>query len=250
MKATLFSLLFVCCAGNSVFSAFVFSPRTGSSNSATLYPFFARTNNAPSVRFQQVYQGGDFSGYGFTPSVFITGLSLRGAGTGPGQPFTLSNVQINLSSTFKAPDGLSNIFADNVGADDTIVYSGPLDIFQGDRFGFYIEFRRPFVFPWQVANLLFDVRNFQTAAPDPFGGMPAFLTERSLGDTVSMIWARDVNSPTAEFMVTDGIFTVFYVEPIPEPGTVVILAFGFCGIVLLWLRRRRLVGKEQMHGAH
>src|SRR5258705_4298950 len=41
---------------------------------------------------------------------------------------TVANIQFNLSTTPRNPDGLSGTYAANVGADDTVVFSGPLSI--------------------------------------------------------------------------------------------------------------------------
>src|SRR5205823_14144179 len=79
-------------------------------------------------RYQQVYSASDFTVFGTSPR-FITQVAFRpDAIYGSAFNSTLFNVQIDLSTTTKAVDGLNQTFANNVGADDTIVHSGSLSL--------------------------------------------------------------------------------------------------------------------------
>src|SRR6266487_4680604 len=134
-------------------------PDTGSRG-----PFLILSNDAPSVRYQQVYGSTDFQASG-VPAWRITDI-IFSTGGGP-LDVNLVNVQINLSTTQKRPDGLSTIFSENVGSDDTVVFSGSLHLLngQGDSYGTFISLQRSFDYDWHAGNLLLEVRNFQTIAP-------------------------------------------------------------------------------------
>src|SRR5438874_808260 len=155
---------------------------TGVNGGNQALPFDA---NANSVRYQQVYAASEFP----TIPILITGIAFRPnyliAPTHDlGVPFStvLSNVQIDLSTTTKAPGGLSVTFANNVGSDVTTVRSGALPLsssFTGPpcggqgycgpkNFDIVINFTTPFLYNPQQGNLLLDVRNFGGGASNVF----------------------------------------------------------------------------------
>src|SRR5436309_7407687 len=69
-------------------------------NSSTATPFFVTNGTAPSVRYQQVYNGSDFQFQGHGNSQFlITGMSFTaGSGGGPTE-VTIPSLQIDFSTT-------------------------------------------------------------------------------------------------------------------------------------------------------
>ena len=77
------------------------------------------------MRYQQVYTASEFSS--FSPGgELITGIAFRpdsGSGAAFG-PVTVNDLTISLSTTAAVPDLLSSTFADNLGADNTQVFSG------------------------------------------------------------------------------------------------------------------------------
>src|ERR1019366_6196738 len=77
---------------------------------------------------------------------------------------TLPGILINLSTTAKAPDGLDTTFANNVGLNDTLVYSGTLTLSSAAigspaAFDILIPLTTPFWYNPAAGNLLLDVRN-------------------------------------------------------------------------------------------
>src|SRR5215210_4915735 len=90
--------------------ATVITPPSTSSNIVSEYPFFPRGSD--SSRRQQVYGAGDFSAIGMGGGL-ITAISFVPGNVPYGA--TLPNVQIHLSTTPKAPDSLSPVFAENIG---------------------------------------------------------------------------------------------------------------------------------------
>jgi hypothetical protein len=129
-------------------------------NSGNIYPFNIGAND---MRYQQVYASSQF---GAVPpgGAFLTAIAFRvDAGWGAFAA-TLPGVQINLSTTTKAPDGLDTTFANNVGLNDTLVYSGSLTLSSAASgspaaFDIVIPLTPPFWYNPAAGNLLLDVRN-------------------------------------------------------------------------------------------
>lgn len=113
-----------------------------------------------SQRYQQVYAGTEVG------SGEITEIAFRPDGSDSGEAFgptVISGVTITLATTTRPVDGLSTVFADNVGPDATTVYSGDLTLSSADTgpgprdFDIRIALQHPFAFDGSVGNLLLDV---------------------------------------------------------------------------------------------
>ena len=132
----------------------------GSPNSASSDPFLTTTDNAQSVRYQQVYGASDFSTQG-SPQYLISEIRFEGGeGSGPIDD-VLPNVQIYLSTTMQSADSLSPVFGENIGLNNMLVYSGPIDWTYGSGpggpFSFRIPLQQPFLYDWSAGNLLMEV---------------------------------------------------------------------------------------------
>jgi hypothetical protein len=127
------------------------------------------------IRYQQVYDHSQFVGFA-AGGEYITQMAFRVHS--PGIPFTasISTLQVNLSTTANAADALSPTFAQNVGADDTVVFpsaaiqfstavSGPADGPQA--FDLVVTFTTPFHYDPSKGNLLVDIRNSSGATHNP-----------------------------------------------------------------------------------
>jgi len=213
------------------------SARTTEGNSNNGYPFDLSEVGLTSQRYQQVYAASQFGGGGL-----ITQIVFRPDATF-GHAFTsmLSDIQIDLSTTSAADDGLSSIYANNVGADDTVVFArGPLTLssaFTGPPdgpkdFDIIITLSHPFLYNPALGNLLLDVRNFG-------GGITTFFDAVSTtGDGVSRLFNQNVNNTTGT-TDTGGLVTGFNI--VPEPGSAALLLVGG-GTLLAWFggcRRRQ-----------
>jgi len=241
MRTPWFLALLVACAEVAQPADTIVSPAAGTLNSESSVPFLVPTNGAASVRYQQVYGGSDFSFDG-SPEYLITQISF-GYGPSSGDiDVVLPNVQIWLSTTSRQVDSLSPVFADNLGPNNTLVYSGQLHLFWQQpigAFAFHIPLQQPFLYDWSAGNLLMDVRNYQTVPPltvPPYARW--FSSSDILGDAASRAMAFDVNSLTASFVDTEGLFTVFTATGVPEPSSVFLFLAGLSALVLLaWSRR-------------
>jgi len=206
-------------------------------NSNNGYPFDLGQTGLTSQRYQQVYAASQFGGGGLITQIIFRPDAFAG------QAFTstLPDIQIDLSTTSAADDGLSSTYANNVGADDTVVFArGPLTLssaFTGPPngpkdFDIIITLTTPFFYNPANGNLLLDVRNFG-------GGSTTFFDAVSpLGDGVSRVFNQNVNDATG---TTDSLGLVTGFVIVPEPSSAAMLLAGG-GTLLAWFggcRRRQ-----------
>jgi hypothetical protein len=183
--------------------------------------FVTSDNRAASVRYQQVYSSSQFSAAGDITEIRFRPDNDRGSSFSN----TLENVRIALSTTSNAPDGLSNVFADNVGNDELVVFGGDLTLTSaytpgpgGTReFDIVISLTIPFAYDPSAGNLLLDFQR-DTTSQGPPGN--SFDAEATVGDSISRVMGSR-GSPVA---FSDGVDTVALVTrftivpaPINEP---------------------------------
>lgn len=188
-------------------------------------------------RYQQVFASSQFGAFGGPQAIIEIAFRLDGE-VGPTFAHLFTNVSIGLSTTTAAPDGLSSTFANNRGADFTVVRSGPLALAATrdgsavgpQAFDIVIALTTPFVYDPGAGNLLLDWQNFGAenflGGPDPSASVDASFV---LGDSVSRLYglgADDV-SGSAD---TLGLVAQFRT---PEPGSALL-----CGAALLAMLRR------------
>ncbi len=174
-----------------------------------------------SMRYQQVFAAQEFT----PPStpMSITQISFR-PDSENGNPFdtTLTNIQINLSTTSAVPAGLSLTFADNVGSDDTVVFSGSLSLSSADTgppggpkdFDIIINLQTPFLYDPDSGNLLLDVRNFDGGTTTSFDSADAGSIYR-----VYTFAPEDATSPTAQQASSQGLVAQFTATRVARPTT-------------------------------
>ena len=83
----------------------------------------------------------------------------------------VDDLQVKLSTTQARADGLNRTFAENVGADETVVFQGAIDLSSGfvgpstgpKEFDISIPFTVPFVYDPAVGNLLIEIVNLRGA---------------------------------------------------------------------------------------
>ena len=195
-----------------------------------------------SARYQQVYSATEFAS-AVVDVLLITGLYFRPDQSGRSFTATLPDIQFNLSTTPVVPDGLSIVFADNLGLDDTVVYNrgslalhstGGITPFSVD---IWVPLTTPFLYRPSQGNLLLDIRNFA-------GGDTTFIDGAfTVGDSLSSVSAYtgtgtgSVDSFTGRAS-TFGMVTLFEYVPVPEPQTWLLLLVVGLGCFFAWRRRK------------
>jgi len=185
-------------------------------------------------RFQQVYSSSLFSD--FTQGILIDEIDFRGdAFVGHGFISTVSNIEIHLSTTSKAPDGLSPVFDDNVGMDDRIVVGRDPFLLRGAGGGrvvgpwsvyFYLD-PNPFFYDPSRGNLLLDIKVFSGASTAPFDAVDI------TGDSVSSVFAYDRTLPSIGQPSSLGLATRFVFQPVPE----LIVFLQSTNLLFRWINR-------------
>lgn len=197
----------------------------GNQNSS--FPFNIGDFGVVSQRYQQVYSGSSF----FDGA--ITRIAFRpDAVTGSAFFMAISNIQISLSTTAAGPDTLSTIFADNIGPDNRVVFSGSLPLSSGfagpaggpKSFDISINLIAPFPFFPSRGNLLLDVRNFSGETTIPFDAQATF------GDAVSRVFSTDASALVGS-ADTLGLVTNF--TEIPEPTGFSLSTLGAAFLLIL-----------------
>ncbi len=195
------------------------------------------------IRYQQVYAASEFASFGGPQT--ITQIAFRPDAIFGSPAFTanIANIEVRLSTTSANPDGLSPTFANNLGADNTLVFSGPLTITSNFApgpgntrdFDVIIPLQTPFTFNPALGNLLLDVRNLSgTNITNRFFDAPGVG-----GDPVSRLFGPEGN-PNALTGTADtiGLVTQFVTaQQVPEPGTLALFGLGALGLV--GYRRRK-----------
>jgi hypothetical protein len=220
-------------------------PSQFANDSFSSVPFSAGTNTAG--RFQEVYDASGFTSLAGDRPFWIHRISFREDENHQfGFSSSFTDIEISLSTTPRLVDGLSAIFTENVGLDNTtIVGRGPFQIGQSSaaEFSVSIFLSEPFYYDPSRGNLLLDVRNFgggrTSYGVPPFSG-PAYVDASGVtGDTISSVYADSVNAISG-IPSTLGLVTQFYITPVPEPSALSLLGLGALTISACWRRRRRL----------
>ena len=202
-----------------------------------VFPFFLNGG----MRYQQVYASSDFSSFG-GPRL-ITQIAFRPDSVEGGVfNANISDLEVSLSSIVAGPDGLSIVFANNIGADVAQVHDGPITLSSNDlpgpgntrAFDIIITLQTPFLYdPTLGRNLLLDVRNNDPGITSGVGRI--MDAENTGGDPISRVWGP-IGNPNAPLGQPDtvGLVTRFQ-HIVPAPSVLSLL--GVAG--LFGTRRRR-----------
>lgn len=166
----------------------------------------------------------------------ITGLAFRVDGIGPAPaPQTVANYEIRLSKSPRTPGTLSNTLADNRGADEVIVHTGPLTIAAGDyptgsspnAFGARIVFTSPYTYTG--GPLLLEYSH------TPFPSTPSFADAVGNSPDGQSAFGTGFGATTADIgMTSDVVIVQFQVVPESSPCGLIALSVG-----TLTLRRKK-----------
>lgn len=206
-------------------------------NSSLLRPF--RTDSS---RFQQVYSASDFLSTPAAGGVWLDRLYFRVDSTN-GMPFSgiASNLDVRFSTTLVGPNSLNPVFANNVGANETVAF-GPANKFLSGMFipnnniaqnwSVRIDFTTPFLYLPTNGNLLLDIRMS--------GGVGAILDAWNRNnDSVASVagFLPDTSGTVSTF----GLATLFEgrLVDVPEPSTWALLGLGGAMLILFGKPKRR-----------
>lgn len=219
---------------------------TVSANTGNAIPFGKAIFNANEpVRYQQIYDASEFVGIGDV--ITISELRFRiDEGQQSSEPRTFDLIEVRLSTTGKPNDGLdAAVFDNNVGADDTLVFSGsftwdacgigtdPCQPPFPQPFELAIPLSTPFQYDATAGNLLLEVYNDDE---EPVIGY--FLDqENSPGDSVSrVVEVREFNSGNPILSGNSAGLVTQFVYTVPEAGSVATALSAL--LALVGLRRR------------
>jgi hypothetical protein len=215
-------------------SSFIYAPagsQTVEGNSSTMDPF-----TSSSFRFQQVYSA---SLFGPGPWL-ISQIAFRIDGGSTNQvDMFFSGSSLTLSTTARAPDALSPVFADNRGLDAVTVRTGgagfgglPPSPGSTAPFSSTFSFQTPFYYTPAQGNLLIEFAGVAGDAALP-GAMDA---QSTAGDSVSWVYALN-NLASSGTPSTLGLITRLQVSPVPEPATWVLSLLGLAASLIFKKRK-------------
>jgi hypothetical protein len=200
----------------------------GGTNSTNAFPFGNVVGFIYSGTYQQVYSKSVFTG----PAV-ISEIAFASTGSGGSATYDL-NLNIGLSTTSAAVNGLSTNYSSNRGADFTPVFSGNLtaNITRTSTFDLIFNLANPFVYDPAKGNLLLDVFINSSSAPTGL-----FYLAGTTGTSSRVFTSPATHQTTADSMSLRTRFMT--AQPVPEPATVTLLGTGFVVLMAFGLRRRR-----------
>ena len=236
------SLLILWTVATPAFSAVIVVPGDAEVDDAHLQNCIPLSGCIDRDRYQQLYAASAFGA--FNGAEFITELAFR---PNPDQPTLMQSfddVRIFLSTSSADPDALSTTFDDNVGLDETLVYSGALTLSSSvtvsgpgtaTDFDILIPLQTPFLYNPALGNLLFEFQNYSGES------IQYFVDAReSFGDAIGRVYNTG-DGPEATIGMTDtlGLVTRFTTVATPEPSTTILLGAAFLAGALFLQRRKR-----------
>jgi hypothetical protein len=199
----------------------------------------------PAERLQQVFAASQFSGIP-AGGALITQIALRPDAANVQTTVLVSPlVTITFSTTSAVPEALSPTFANNVGANPTLVFSGPVNLTTANagpvggprNFDVVFNLTTPFLYDPAAGNLLLDLTNSLTGTSGT-ASLDASLVNgdgvsRVLGTTVNPVGGVNVIGYVVQFTTAPRITAV------AEPGTLFLLGMGLLGLIGMAPRQGR-----------
>jgi hypothetical protein len=193
---------------------------------------------------QFLYASGQFTG-----PIEITQISFRASpGTGPAD-FAYGNMSAYLSTSPNSTTTVSTTFANNIGPDNTLVFSGT-NVVLGDAgcsgsgvcpFDLSINLSTPFYYNPANGSLLLEI--VATALEDLNDGNSYFDPESFSGPgAMALVYESGSTTATTGAYFDEGNVTKFTFTAVPEPSSWTMTAIGVA--TLLGIVRRRPLGRR------
>jgi len=197
-----------------------------------VFPFgYASTFFGVSTRYQQVYDDSNFSG-----PLSITGVTFYSKSTS-GSELNSGNFTVSLSTTSVAVNNLSSAFANNVGADNVLLFTGTLPALASGVLT--LHFTSAFDYDPSLGNLLLDI------GYDGTTGFTSSTSFEAYNGNANGVFSRMHNFGTgfAGYGLKTGFETGPVPSPVPEPATwaMMIGGFGMVGGAMRYRRGKRAV---------
>jgi hypothetical protein len=191
------------------------------------------------VRVMQIHDAAQF--LALHAPFYITQLAFRpDAAGGPTGPRSLT-LDLYASTSSRSVAGLSNLFAENIGPDNALVFSGTQTWSTANlpgpgnarQFDILRPLTTPFLYDPRDGNLVLDFRISG-------GGGSLIRRDAASGDpTVNFVASPGSATATTGNVLGFGFVTQFTVEPVPEPAALTLLGLGMAGLLAAaWLRTR------------
>ena len=228
MKKLLLCLALACLVAVPVMADTIIIGNPPDSGSGNSFPF----GTAYNAEYQQVYASSSFSS-----AVQITDMYLYNTQFNSGATSTPSGTYtVSLSTTSAGVGSLSPTFSQNIGSNNTQVFSGSIQ--QSWAFGdtLDIHFTTPFSYDPNSGNLLVDVLGSGVSAPTNI-----YYDVHSPGALFQRVYCPFGESCSSGTVDTPGfgLVTGFGTSAVPEPGTLVMMGTGMVG--LFGAIRRRIL---------
>lgn len=217
----------------SVASADVLVGAPGDASGGNCFPFGCFFLGNPSANYQQVYSSTAFSGpiTIFGVSFFLSDPAISSGNLNSG------TYTVSLSTTSMAVNGLDSNFSNNVGPDDTVIFTGslPPSVLPGTP----LQLGGAGVFTYNPAlgNLLLSISI--TGIGAPVAGVSLFEARNG---TSGGIFSR-VHDFGGVFFDNTGLVTEFDTTEIPEPSGLLMAASGL--VAMLGLARRGRKARDE-----
>jgi hypothetical protein len=180
--------------------------------------------------YQQIYASSDFSGTIKVTNLEFFNTEFLNGGTPDAGTYTIS-----LSTTSTPVDGLSSTFSDNLGLNNTVVFTGSLSSLSGGVL--HILLSKPFTYDPTQGNLLMDVYSADANQP----GTLLFLDTNGENGGNGGIFSRGYGAGNVENNY--GLVTGFSTgSAVPEPSTWAMVVLGFAGLAFAGFRDARRGG--------
>jgi hypothetical protein len=196
-------------------------------------------------RAQELIGPGQFASTG--GPILISGVAFRsypGAAPIYGPVLLAFNsLAVYLSTSPKLPGTMSTTYTDNIGPDQTLVFSGPLTLSSPGcagpapcPFDMLIPFTTPFLYNFSSGSLLIDLRITALTESDT-GALDAVSFNFPPGGPIATV-SGPLSDATGGFDAEGDIFQVTYTPAVPEPASLTLLLAGIVGLAAKGFRQR------------